>query len=181
MGCQWKELPIVQHPLGQPEIHCTNIYPAFRCYEAHGCFNDIFEKSVLPLHQQEQLDVSVTHGDGTTTAAKKGGDNLSFSGHKHLKGDKVVAFCDCNFNVIAPFVTAPGNRNKFPLMKQALPMVTHIARSIGLNLEGCIVSLDGAYDSGSDRKAIFNRGLIPNYSSQSQRRKEVPARHKADI
>ena len=26
--------------------------------------------------------------------AKKGGDNLGYSGHKHLKGDKAVAFCD---------------------------------------------------------------------------------------
>jgi len=38
---------------------------------------------------------------GTTTAAK-GGDNLGFSGHKHFKGDKVVAFCDHRHcNVIA--------------------------------------------------------------------------------
>jgi len=42
-------------------------------------------------------------GTGTTTAAKKGGDNLGFSGRKHLKGDKVVAFWDRHCNVIAPF------------------------------------------------------------------------------
>jgi hypothetical protein len=52
----------------------------------------------------------IVHGDGTTTAAKKGGDNIGFSGHKKMKGDKVVAFCDRNCNVIAPFVSAPGNR-----------------------------------------------------------------------
>src|SRR5271157_3709325 len=48
-------------------------------------------------------------------AAKKGGDNLGFSGHKKVKGDKVVAFCDRHCNVIAPFVAAPGNRNESPL------------------------------------------------------------------
>lgn len=37
--------------------------------------------------------------NGATTAAKKGGDNLGYSGHKHLKGDKVVAFCDRHCNV----------------------------------------------------------------------------------
>jgi hypothetical protein len=40
------------------------------------------------------LDTSIIHGDGTTTAAKKGGDNLGFSGHRKVKGDKVVALCD---------------------------------------------------------------------------------------
>jgi hypothetical protein len=44
---------------------------------------------------------------------------LGFSGHKHMKGDKVVAFCDRNCNVIAPFVSAPGNRNESPLLLNA--------------------------------------------------------------
>ena len=32
--------------------------------------------SVLQLHQKELLDLSVIHGDGTTTAALKGGSHL---------------------------------------------------------------------------------------------------------
>ena len=72
--------------------------------------NAIFVGSVLKLHQNDLLNISVIHGDGTTTSAKKGGDNICYSGHKHMKGDKIVAFCDRNCNVIAPFVKAPGNR-----------------------------------------------------------------------
>ena len=41
------------------------------------------------LSLKGQLDISVIHGDGTTTAAKKGDDNLGLSGHKHMKGDVV--------------------------------------------------------------------------------------------
>ncbi len=108
MGCQWKELPIDQGKDGLPEIHYSRIYRAFRRFEIHGCFDDIFAGSVSILHQKGQLDTSVIHGDGTTTAAKKGGDNLGFSGHKHMKGDKVVPFCDRNCNVIAPFVSQLG-------------------------------------------------------------------------
>jgi hypothetical protein len=40
---------------------------------------------VSQLSLKGQLELSVIHGDGTTTAAKKGGDNLGYSGHKHLK------------------------------------------------------------------------------------------------
>ena len=49
---------------------------------------------------------------------KKGGDNLGFSGHKRVKGDKVVAVCDRRCHVIAPFVVAPGNRNEAPLLRE---------------------------------------------------------------
>jgi len=102
LGCQWKELPIEKNKEGRPEIHYTRIYRAFRHFQGKGCFDAIFAGSVSHLHQKEFLDISVIHGDGTTTAAKKGGDNLGFSGHKHLKSDKVVAFCDRNCNIIAP-------------------------------------------------------------------------------
>jgi len=94
---------------------------------------------VLKLHQANLLDATVIHGDGTTTAAKKGGDNTGFSGHKKVKGDKVVAFCDRNCNVIAPFVSAPGNRNESPLLREALPLVSRIANAVGLDLQGSIV------------------------------------------
>src|SRR5450631_2116325 len=117
LGCQWKELPIEKDQQGRPEIHYTRIYSAFRRWQAKGCLDAIFTGSVAALQEHGHLDVSVIHGDGTTTAAKKGGDNLGFSGHKKVKGDKVVAFCDRNCNVIAPFVAAPGNRNESPLVK----------------------------------------------------------------
>jgi transposase len=87
LGCPWKELPIENNKDGRPEIHYTRIYSAFRRFEAQGCFDAIFAESVSLLHWKGQLDISVIHGDRTTTAAKKGGDNLGYSGHKHLKGD----------------------------------------------------------------------------------------------
>jgi hypothetical protein len=54
----------------------------------------IFAGSVSKLQQGNLIDTTVIHGDGTTTAAKKGGGDIGSSGHKKLKGDKVVAFCD---------------------------------------------------------------------------------------
>jgi hypothetical protein len=134
-------------------------------------FYAIFTGTVLKLHQADLLDVTVIHGDGTTTAAKKGGDNIGFSGHKKVKGDKVVAFCDRNCNVIAPFVSAPGNRNESPLLREALPMVMRMAHAVGLDLQGAIVSLDGVYDCRLNRKAIFNRGMVPNINANPRSRK----------
>jgi hypothetical protein len=128
---------------------------------------------VLTLEQGALLDTTVIHGDGTTTAAKKGGDNIGFSGHKKVKGDKVVAFCDRRCNVIAPFVSAPGNHNESPLLREALPEVMRIARMAGIDLQDSIVSLDGVYDCRSNRKAILNRGMIPNINPNPRNRKRA--------
>ena len=171
LGCQWKELPIKRDRDGRPEIHYTRIYSAFRKWQADGCFDAIFADSVSTLHHAHLLDTAVIHGDGTTTAAKKGGDNIGFSGHKKMKGDKIVVFCDRRCNVISPFVSAPGNRNESPLLRKALPLVTCIADAVGLDLKGTIVSLDGVYDCRINRKSIFNRGMTPNINPNPRGRK----------
>jgi len=72
LGCQWKHLPIEKDRHGRREIHSTSIYRTFRRWQAEGCFDAIFEGSVLKLHQDNRLDLSVIHGDGTTTAANRG-------------------------------------------------------------------------------------------------------------
>ncbi|MGU3416604.1 transposase [Enterobacteriaceae bacterium C34A] len=79
LGCQWKMLPIDKGSDGCPEIHYTRVYAAYRRWLTLGCFDLIFTSSVSLLHQCRMLDLTVIHGDGTTTAAKKGGDNIGFS------------------------------------------------------------------------------------------------------
>jgi transposase len=171
MGCQWMMLPIESNDKGRPEIHHTRIYRKMRRWQADGSIDRIFAGTVHKLHQDQILDLSVIHGDGTTTAAKKGGDNIGYSGHKHLKGCKVVAFCDRDCNIIAPFVTAPGNRNESPLLRDALPRLTDMARAIGADLQGSTISLDGVYDCRPNRRAIFNRGMTPNIPENPRGRK----------
>ncbi|WP_233852983.1 transposase [Paraburkholderia sp. HD33-4] len=174
MGCQWKMLPIETNAQGLPENHPTRIYRMMRRWQADGSIDRVFAGSVRRLHEDQLPDLDVIHGDGTTTAAKKGGDNLGYSGHKHLKSDKAVAFCDRACNIIAPFVAAPGNRNESPLLRDALPRLTAMARATGIDLKGTIVSLDGVYDRRENRKAIFNRGTRP-----TSRRTRVGAKHRS--
>ena len=87
-GCQWKMLPIAPDQHGNPEIHYTRLFRIFQKWNAHGSFLHAFENSVLALFENGHLDTSVIHGDGTTTLAKKGGDCIGFSGHKHQERRK---------------------------------------------------------------------------------------------
>jgi hypothetical protein len=161
-GMKWSDLEIAIDATGKPEIHYTNIFRIFKYWVENGCFDQIFEASVMQLCRNKLLDTSVIHGDGTNHAAKKGGDNIGFNGHKKIKGDKVIAMCDRNVNVIAPFVNAPGNRNESILLKPALMKLKPMFDKMGLFLEGTVISLDGVYNSTANRKMIFNRKMIPN-------------------
>lgn len=173
LGCQWKQLPIARDIHGKAEIHYTRIHAALVRLISYGTISAILTASVKALHLAGLLDVSVIHGDGTTTAAKKGGDNLGRNGHKHLTGDKIVAFCDRNCNVIAPFVAAPGNRHESPLFIAGFEHVKAVAKQVGMDLSGTIVSLDGAYDCKRNRTKIQNAGMRHNIRENRRGRKKT--------
>ena len=71
-GCQWEQIPIDKNEDGKPEIHYTNVYNAFKFWNQRGCFDKIFEASVVRLFKAGMLNTGIVHGDGTSTTAKKG-------------------------------------------------------------------------------------------------------------
>lgn len=172
-GCQWKELPIDLSPDGKPEIHYTRVFRIFKHWIRNNVFTKIFENSVAILNKCGLLDTSILHGDGTSTVAKKGGDNIGYNGHKHMKGDKIAAFCDRLCNVIAPFVTAPGNRHESKMFPESFEHLKRITKKLGISLKNCIASLDSAYDNVSTRKKIFNAGMTPNIKENPRNRKKI--------
>ena len=171
-GCQWHKIPIKQDDSGKPEISHIQIFKHFHRWVKLGFMNNIFIASVKMLKNNNLLDMDILHGDGTSTVAKKGGDNLAYNGHKHHQGDKVVAICDRNCNIIAPFITAPGNANECTLLQKALQPLKKITKLLGINLIGKIMSLDGGYDSKDNRKLIFNAGMIPNIPENKRNQNE---------
>lgn len=119
-GMQWKNLPIDKGEDGKAIICYTRIFRIYQRWVNDGSLDKVFIHSVIKLHKNNMLDLSVLHGDGSSTPAKKGGDKIGYNGHKHFKGEKVVAIVDRNVNVITPFVTAAGNKNESPLFLSAL-------------------------------------------------------------
>jgi transposase len=72
-GMQWKCLPVPTDTQGNPVIHYTAIYKVFAKWADDGSLWQAFVASVRHLAAEKQLDLSVLHGDGTNTVAKKGG------------------------------------------------------------------------------------------------------------
>jgi transposase len=71
-GMQWKCLPVPTAPNGTPAIHYTTVYKVFAKWADDGSLWQAFIASVRHLAAEQQLDISVLHGDGTNTVAKKG-------------------------------------------------------------------------------------------------------------
>ena len=71
-GMQWKCLPIPTDANGKPAIHYTTVYKVFARWADDESLWQAFVASVRHLAVEKHLDISVLHGDGTNTMAKKG-------------------------------------------------------------------------------------------------------------
>src|SRR6185436_5148695 len=131
-GMQWKCLPVPKDCDGKAEIHYTTVYKVFAKWSDDASLKEAFIASVAHLSEHNQLDLSVLHGDGTNTVAKKGGDGIGYSGHKHQKGEKVIAIVDNHGYILAPLPVAPVNEADTVLLPGALKALKRIGKQAGL-------------------------------------------------
>jgi transposase len=66
-GIQWRELKPNRN-----EISWQTVYHHHNRWSKDGSYKNLFLSSVMELDDQGKLDVSILHGDGTNTVAKKG-------------------------------------------------------------------------------------------------------------
>ncbi|MEE9145790.1 MAG: transposase [Candidatus Tectomicrobia bacterium] len=170
-GMQWKCLPVPEDHDGNPAIHYTTVYKVFAKWADDGSLEHAFIASVGHLADHNQLDLSVLHGDGTNTVAKKGGDGIGYSGYKHQKGEKVIAIIDNNGYVLVPLPVAPVNEADTVLLPEGLKALKRVAKLTGLDLNKAYLNLDGGFDAKSNRTVIFNAGMIPNIKENPRNRK----------
>ena len=87
-GMQWKCLPIPQDTNGKPAIHYTTVYKVFAKWADDGSLWHAFVASVAHLSAAKKLDLSILHGDGTNTVAKKGAMGLATRATNISRGRK---------------------------------------------------------------------------------------------
>ena len=71
-GMQWNQLRTYHN-----EIHWTNVYKWHNRWSKNGSYRNLFETSVMILFEKNKLDLSILHGDGSNTIAKKGARELA--------------------------------------------------------------------------------------------------------
>jgi len=70
-GCQWTALVI-----RKKEISWQAVYAHHNRWSKDGSYEAVFENSVDTVKKEEGLDLSILHGDGSNTVAKKGAKKL---------------------------------------------------------------------------------------------------------
>jgi hypothetical protein len=63
---QWDQLKTKRN-----ELHYTNVYKWHNRWSKEGSYQTLFKASIIQLHQTDQFDTSVLHGDGSNTVVKK--------------------------------------------------------------------------------------------------------------
>ena len=173
-GMPWKELPIVLNPeTGKGEIHYSNVYKHFAKWQADGSWECVFNSSVFLLKTEERLDTSVIHGDGSDTIAKKGGEGIGYSGHKHQKGEKTMAIVDNNGYILSPMTVDSVNRHDTTRLPKSFNHLSYLKRVIGLELRGTLFNLDAGFDSLINRQSVFNHQMKPNIKENPRNRLSV--------
>ncbi len=76
-GMQWKELPIAKGPEGKAELPYTGVFRLFVRWAEDGSLERAFMASVKHLEAAKKVDLTLLHGDGSTTVAKTGGTRLA--------------------------------------------------------------------------------------------------------
>lgn len=66
-GVQWRQLPIYRN-----EISWSAVYRHHNRWSKNGSYENLFLNSVKALRDNGLLDLSILHGDGSNTVAKKG-------------------------------------------------------------------------------------------------------------
>ena len=66
-GCQWNRLPTSRN-----EISWSAVYQHHVRWCKDGSYQNLFESGIQELLLRNKLDLSILHGDGSNTIAKKG-------------------------------------------------------------------------------------------------------------
>ena len=66
-GIQWRQLKTYKN-----ELSWSKVYKYHNRWSKDGSYKNLFLSSVMELNDKGKLDVSILHGDGTNTVAKKG-------------------------------------------------------------------------------------------------------------
>jgi len=86
-GIQWNQLRTYHN-----ELHWSNVYKWHNRWSKDGSYQNLFMGSIVRLEDTNKLDMSVLHGDGSNTVAKKGANRSAIQATNIIKARKPLKY-----------------------------------------------------------------------------------------
>src|SRR3989338_10370180 len=86
-GIQWNQLRTYHN-----ELHWSNVYKWHNRWSKDGSYQNLFMSSIVRLEDTNKLDMSVLHGDGSNTVAKKGANRSAIQATNIIKARKPLKY-----------------------------------------------------------------------------------------
>ena len=86
---------------------------------------------------------------------------MSYSGHKHQKGDKELTIVENHGFVLGPIAVKPVNQPDTIILPETLTTLVDFTRRMGIDLCGSSLTLDAGFDSQDNRDAIKAHKITP--------------------
>lgn len=86
---------------------------------------------------------------------------IGYSGHKHQKGEKILAISDNLGNVVAPLIVNSINVHDTRLFPDSLYNFLELAHYQELDVKNSFLTLDTGFDSQLNRNLILEFNLVP--------------------
>lgn len=112
--------------------------------------------------EQEKIDLSLSHIDGSHTPAYRGGEKVEYQGRKKRHTTNALYFVDRQGLPLAMSEPQSGNHTDLFEINDRIDEITGQLSASGIAVDGLFSNLDTGFDGENLRIALGSHGIISN-------------------
>jgi transposase len=159
-GCQWRELPLIEHFGREDAISWNTVFYHFNNWSKQGCWQAIWLN--LLKNFRHCLDLSSVEFDGSHTPAKNGGDAVGYQGRKAANTTNALFISDKQGVVLAMSTPQSGEHHDLFSIQMLFEEICGLLKEAGLDLKGLFLNADAGFDADSFRTACAKEEIVLN-------------------
>ena len=157
-GCEWRLLAIGHLFSGELPSWNTGFHH-YRKWVVKEEWQKIY--SVILNKNKSQLDLSISHIDGSHTPAYRGGEKTEYRGRKKRYTTNVLFLTDNQGIPLAMAEPQTGNHSDIFEIEDRLDEIVCQLSAAAIAVDGLFCDLDAGFDGKELRSALISYGIIP--------------------
>lgn len=158
-GCQWRLLPLGHLFTGDCPTWNT-VYHHYRKW----CKKDEWQKvySNIIKNGKANLDLSLSHVDGSHTAAYRGGEGVEYQGRKKRKTTNALFLTDNQGIPLAMSEPQSGNHADLYEIEERINEIVSQLNEGNISVDGLFCDLDAGFDGKNLFSTLESHGIVAN-------------------